>query len=80
MANRTTNERFSRKARKVATEEEESEGTSSMWSMSDFDRSSLLHSHISEQGENSELKKQKHKKKGCCVNCWKMSTHTTIVP
>jgi|APSaa5957512535_1039671.scaffolds.fasta_scaffold238183_1 hypothetical protein len=76
MANRTTNERFSKKARKTTSEEEESDATSSMWSMSDFDRSSLLHSHVSEEGENSGSKKKKHKKKGCCMNCWKMSTHT----
>ena len=80
MANRTTNERFSKKARKVVAEEDESEGTSSMWSMSDFDRSSLLKSHNSELDENGEQKQKKKKKKGCCINCWKMSTHTTIVP
>ncbi len=24
--------------------------------------------------------KQKKKKKGCCINCWKMATHTKILP
>jgi len=82
MANRTTNERFSRKAKKVAADEDEdaSEATSSMWSMSDFDHSSLLNSVLSEERENLGSRTRKNKKKGCCVNCWKMSTHTTIVP
>ena len=82
MANRTTNERFSRKAKRVATDEDEdaSEATSSMWSMSDFDHSSLLNSVLSEDREAVGSKTRKNKKKGCCINCWKMSTHTTIVP
>lgn len=78
-ANRTTNERFSRKARKAASEEEEaSDAASSVWSMSDFDRSSLLNSVLSEEREVT--KKRKTKRKGCCINCWKMSTHTAVVP
>lgn len=83
MANRTTNERFSRRAPKVQEEEDGdgSENTSSIMSMSDFDTTSLTESGLEKSKEALRKKKlQKKKKKGCCINCWKMCIHTQVVP
>jgi len=86
MANRTTNERFSRRAPKEVHDEEDddsdSQQTSSIMSMSDFDTTTLTESGLekSKEGLTSKKKKPKKKRKGCCVNCWKMCSHTKVVP
>jgi pyocin large subunit-like protein len=90
MANRTTNERFSKKAKKVtdanktlttSEDPDESALTSSILTMSDFDNSSLIESVVDEGSDKEKKKKYKrNKRRGCCINCWKMATHTKIVP
>jgi len=98
MANRTTNERFSRskkskKSSKTGDEDEdqegsedeedgESEATSSIMTISDFESSLIESGKSKDSKRNSFQQKKKHarKRKGCCINIWKMSTHTTIVP
>ena len=90
MANRTTNERFSKRTQKQAepnktneTSEnpDESALTSSILTMSDFDNSSLIESVVDENSDKARKKKYKrNKRRGCCINCWKMATHTKIVP
>ena len=89
MANRTTNERFSRRAPKHVAGEEAEEGedtdsqaTSSIMSLSDFDTTTLTQSGLdnSKEGLTSKKKKPKKKRKGCCINCWKMCSHTKVVP
>jgi len=45
--------------------------------LSDFEKSNLEENLSNEQALTKRMKK---KKKGCCVNCWKMSTHRKIVP
>ena len=87
MANRTTNERFTRRRtsgkRKGSnpnsgTNTETPTQTSSILTMSDFDDSSLLESSVVKEGNNEIIKKKTRKKKskGCCVNCFRMATHT----
>ena len=34
----------------------------------------------SKEGLTSKKKKPKKKRKGCCINCWKMCSHTRVVP
>jgi hypothetical protein len=93
MANRTTNERFSKKNKQQAKDvnetnetshdHDESALTSSILTMSDFDNSSLIESVVDENSLVEKAMKKKYKKikrKGYFVNCWKMSTHTKIVP
>ena len=93
MANRTTNERFSRKKggknqvdkeqdEDASQEDAESQATSSIMSISDF-KSSLVESGHSSNKNSFKSKRPRHarnKRKNCLINCWKMSTHTTIVP
>lgn len=76
MANRTTNERFSRRRR--APSDANSSMTSSVMSLSDFESAGLTDSNNDEELLRSKAPKKK--RRGCLVNCWKMSTHTKVVP
>ena len=77
IANRTTNERFSRRRR----DDDDSSFTSSIMTMTDLDKSDLAES-IMEDGQAAPLKKSRgpRKPRGCCRNCWRMSTHTKVTP
>lgn len=82
MANRTTNERFSRRRPTRGPNDTGTDLSSSVMSMSDFDNSDIMES-MREDGEKgliTAVKKKKNKNKGCCSNCWRMSTHTKVVP
>ena len=88
-ANRTTNERFSRLntkknvRRSTASQgADESAISSSIMSFSDFEDSgaSLMNSVVDDQGEGLAKKETRRKRRGCVINCWKMATHTKIVP
>lgn len=86
-ANRTTNERFSRK-KMLDTSSDEQEVSNSVMTLSDFDNDSLIESVVDEdevQTTSGMVKKsnksyKKSRRKGCCANCWKMATHTKVVP
>lgn len=72
LSNRTTNERFSRRR----TVNESGDGTTvmteSIMTLSDF--------NVSEESMLSrERLLKKKKKRGKCINCWKMMTHTKII-
>ena len=50
-------------------------------SLSDFDTTELTESALTGSKEAlTKKKKSKKKKKGCCINCWKMCSHTKVVP
>ena len=53
--------------------------TSSVMSLSDFESAGLTDSNNDEEGL-LRSKAMKKKRKGCLINCWKMSTHTKVVP
>lgn len=82
MANRTTNERFSRRKKsKRSAQADGSSQSSSVMSMSDFEDSDLMESVLDENKEQLlRRKRNKSKRKGCCINCWKMAHNTKIVP
>ena len=95
MAYRTTNERFSNRGKnKKASKARDTpavlkEGDDVSESMLDEEDESnvssvLTYSDIfnaSQVDENGQPRKTRRKgRKGCCVNCWKMSTHTRIIP
>ena len=83
MANRTTNERFGRKkkTKRSSRSSQASSVTSSIMSMSDFEDSDLMESVLDENKEQLlRRKKSKNRRKGCCINCWKMAHNTKIVP
>ena len=86
-ANRTTNERLSRSNAKnvrksTASKGDASEISSSIMSFSDFEDSgaSLMNSVVDDQGEGLAKKEARRKRRGCIINCWKMATHSKIVP
>jgi hypothetical protein len=90
MANRTTSERLAskRKGRGKRTGSVSSSNTdtsnlsSSIMSYSDFNESQtmMVDETNAEMSKAPAPKPKKVKSKGCCVNIWKMSTHTRIVP
>ena len=53
--------------------------SSSIMTMSDFEESQVMESGVDGQ-DLMNKKKNKKKAKGCCINCWKMTTHTKVVP
>jgi hypothetical protein len=80
MANRTTNERFSRR-RPAAGSQEGSSSSSSVMSMDDFDISEMIESEM-DDGKKGLLtaakKKKRNKNKGCWGNFWRMSMQTHV--
>lgn len=80
MSNRTTKERFQNKARKVKDENDNSLENSVM-TMNDIDNSSLIESVVDDNTDNKKIKTpRKSRSSNCCINCWKMSTKTKLVP
>lgn len=77
MSNRTTNERFAKKSRQQSDESVDDD--SSIMSMSDFDTTSVSRDESEGRTTSKKMKKAK-KKSGCIFNCWKMCSHTKIVP
>lgn len=66
---------------------DEQEISNSIMTLSDFDNDSLIESVVDEdevQNTKSSASKsksyKKSRRKGCCTNCWKMATHTKVVP
>ena len=51
-------------------------------SLSDFDTTELTTESNMEGSKEALTKKKtkKKKRKGCCINCWKMCSHTKVVP
>lgn len=67
----------------MVTDSESSDQSSSILSYSDFDKSQTQmidnsKDNIDKEPINKPIKLPK--KKGCCINIWKMTTHTRIVP
>lgn len=67
----------------MVTDSESSDQSSSILSYSDFDKSQTQmidnsKDNIDKEPINKPIKPPK--KKGCCINIWKMTTHTRIVP
>ena len=89
MANRTTSERMA-SARKGRTQSVSSAATgtdtdlsTSVMSYSDFEESKSMlvdQSATVDDINKVPLSSKKPARKGCCINIWKMTTHTKIVP
>ena len=70
MANRTTNERFARRKPARGPDETGSSMNSSMASMGDIESDEIL--------DTEKTNRKKKKARGCCGNCWKMTTSTKV--
>ena len=83
MAYKTTNERLSKGVKKPKMSDASADQTESMLEESSSNFSSVLtYSDIldSTNAVKSRTAAKKSRRKGCCINMWKMCTHTKIVP
>jgi len=89
MANRTTSERLASKRKGgkrsgsvSSSNTDTSNVSSSIMSYSDFNETQtmMVDETNAETSKAHAPRPKKVKRKGCCINIWKMSTHTRIVP
>ena len=84
MAYRTTNERLSKRGKTVKASDASADQTESMIEDEGTNLSSVLtYSDImdsSNQNVRPRNSARKVRRTGCCINMWKMTTHTRIIP
>jgi hypothetical protein len=78
MNNRTTNERFAKRSKSKSDDTLDEDD--SIMSMSDFDNTSVSGSEHNERTSSKRKLKKTKPKSGCIKNCWKMFSHTKVVP